>query len=68
VSHIQCHLKKNNIDRAFQEWCDRAQEWLCKIPHSQANKVQYYDTGKHRGQVRFQKQCAFPRQHDAHTR
>ena len=66
IAAVSKHLQKNNIDCAFQSWCSLAQEWLCKIPHTSGTSVQF-DSGKHRGQVRFQKQCAFPRQTHAHT-
>ena len=66
TTHIRQHLQKDHIDAAFQSWCDLVQDVLRQIPHTHASDV-LHDTGKHRGQVRFQKQSLFPRQADAHS-
>ena len=58
TTKIRQHLRRNHIDEAFQSWCDIAQDLLKRIPHTQSGQV-LYDTGRHRGQVRFQKQCLF---------
>ena len=66
TTRIRQQLRQNRIDDAFQTWCDLAQDMLHKIPHTLNSRVMY-DTGKHRGQVRFQRQCVVPRQRDAHS-
>ena len=62
---VSC-LAQNKIDQAFRRWCDHAQKFLHKIPQTTGNGITY-NAGTHRGQVRFQKQCIFPKQKDAHT-
>ena len=66
VKPIRPFLQVGDIDGAFQAWCHLAQAWLCRIPHTCANHVTYDNPGK-RGCVRFQKQCAFPKQVTAHS-
>ena len=66
VKPIRPFLQVGDIDGAFQAWCHLAQAWLCRIPHTCANHVTYDNPGK-RGCVRFQKQCAFPKQVAAHS-
>ena len=59
-------LARGDIDSAFKEWCNLAQSCLRKIPRTK-NNCTVYDQGTSRGSIRFQKQCAFPKQREAHT-
>ena len=64
VSAVQPFLRSNKIDEAFHTWCSLAETCLHKIPRNSSGQVSY-DTGLGRGHVRFQKQCVFPKQHEA---
>lgn len=66
ITPIKPLLQAKDIDGAFHTWCELAQAWLSKIPHTK-NGVVSYDSLSKRGQVRFQKQCLYPKQVDAHS-
>ena len=60
-------LDQGKTDKAFPVWCLIAGGYFKQIPRTNQNHDTVYDTGSGWGQIRFQRQCMFPKQPNAQS-